>query len=593
MRRTITAILMILSVAFCCTISRSCANTQTPPSGGPKDTIPPVLTKIVPEMNKTEFPLTKGTIKLSFNEYTVVKTASEIFLSPPTRRDPVAKVKGMDIIVSFRDSLLPNTTYTLDFGTGLADNNEGNIFPRMVYTFSTGSEIDSMYITGTVLDCQKLTPVKGILVGLYTNPQDSACILEMPLAASRTDDYGWFCIRNVKPQPYYIYAFSDENKDKKYTLGLESVAFLDSVITPVNVVRDSIYELGSFNMKDTLSCEARESQYTLSLFKEYMTRQYVKNKGRIDEKTGFVTFSAPNAEVESFSILGVDSSELILQYTPQKDSVTFWINTNSLLPDSLMISLKYMKTDSTGTMVMTDEDLAVAMSAAEMKKRASSGYRDSLKNDTIAPLKLSFTNSTVEQEGISFIFDSPLTANLAESKLIFTSTNPKNQIDTLNFTFERDSVEICKYHFTSAVPYQVGYKYKLTVPEKTFTDLYGRGNKQEEANLQLPNDDKLGSIRLNLHNVNSRYIIELVNPNKSKVFRKFIVTEDCQLYFPYIQAGDYTFRITEDKNGNGLFDTGNLLLKKQPEKVMTFKLPSGAEIISLPEQTDLEQDLWL
>ena len=132
-------------------LPNSCANTKAAPSGGLKDTLPPVLVKVVPQQNDTAFPRTKGKVTFYFNEYTVVKTANEIFLSPPQKKKPVTKVSGRNIIVSFPDTLNENQTYTLDLGNGLADNNEGNVFPRFVYTFSTGNVIDSMFITGSVM----------------------------------------------------------------------------------------------------------------------------------------------------------------------------------------------------------------------------------------------------------------------------------------------------------------------------------------------------------------------------------------------------------------------------------------------------------
>ena len=117
---------------------------------------------------------------------------------------------------------------------------------------------------------------------------------------------------------------------------------------------------------------------------------------------------------------------------------------------------------------------------------------------------------------------------------------------------------------------------------------------EKTIDIQLPNTDKTGSITLNVKGIkDTRYIIELVSPDRKNVFRKFTVEKDGQLYFPYLAAGEYTFRITEDRNGNGIFDSGNLRERKQPERVIVFKKPDGTETIELPEQTDIEQDLEL
>ena len=147
-RNTLITAILIVSTALCCSLAHSCANTKASPTGGPKDTIPPVLIGLSPAWGDTAFPVTGGTVRLKFNEYTVVKDASGILLSPPQKKKPKAKVKGKEVVVTFQDTLLPNTTYTIDFGNGLADNNEGNIFPKFVYAFSTGDTLDSMYKIG-------------------------------------------------------------------------------------------------------------------------------------------------------------------------------------------------------------------------------------------------------------------------------------------------------------------------------------------------------------------------------------------------------------------------------------------------------------
>ena len=577
--------LIVLTVA-CCLFSHSCANTKAAPSGGPKDTIPPVLLKIEPADRTRNMPTADVKIALTYDEYTVVKEASGIYLSPPTKHSPTAKVKGKSIVVTLRDTLAENTTYTIDFNNALADNNEGNMAPRFTYVFSTGDTIDSMYLTGTVLDCEKLTPVKGALVALYEDLSDSACMLSLPAAATRTDDWGYFVIRNVKPVAYQIYAYSDEDRDNLYMQGEDYIAFHDTLFTPTLIVSDSVYELKSFNMKDTLDCQKRESQLSLLLFKETASRQFIKNKGRTDQKKGFIRFNAHNTVLNSFQIFGVDSTAITTHFTPERDSMDFWINTSYTLPDSLLLTVEYMKTDSLGNLAMTKEDIAVSLNDEQKKALASKA-----KEDTLINVTYTCKNENVEQDGITITFPDPL-ATIDTSAILFVATNPKNQNDTIAFTFEKDSTLFEVYHMQSSQKYQTGYKYEVIYPEGTFHDIYGRKNKENKIDIQLPNTDKTGSITLNISGIHdTRYIIELVSADKKNVFRKFTVDKDTQLYFPYLAAGEYTFRITEDRNGNGIFDSGNLLERKQPEKVIMFKKPDGTEIIDLPEQTDIEQDL--
>ena len=233
--------------------SHSCANTTTPPSGGPKDTIPPVIRKIIPEDGTVFVPAHRTKLEFGFNEYVVVKDVQSIYLSPPQEKAPKYRIKGKSVIVYFENDLDSNKTYTLDLTNAIADNNEGNMFPGYTLTFSTGSRIDSMMMTGTVLDCNTLMPVKGATVMLYAYqgdstfvndtlkvPTDSLPYLRRPDAAVKTDDWGYFCLRNIRDTLYRLYALMDENRNNKYDPDNDKVAFLDTVIRPMVKVNDSL-----------------------------------------------------------------------------------------------------------------------------------------------------------------------------------------------------------------------------------------------------------------------------------------------------------------------------------------------------------------
>jgi len=592
-KNRLIAALLIGATATCCMLSHSCANTKASPMGGPKDTIPPVILSVTPPYGDTAFPLTGGNIKIRYNEYTVVKDPNGILLSPPHKKKPKTKVKGKDIVVTFQDTLKPNTTYTIDFGAGLADNNEGNIAPQFVYAFSTGDTLDSMYITGTVLDAESLTPVKKALVMLYSNFRDSSCILDLPDAAGRTDEWGFFTIRNIKRQPYWIYACSDENNDYLYNLGEEKIGFKDTTIIPYMVVRDSIYELMGFDMKDTLACKARRSDIEIGVFKEFQSKQYIKEKGRKKDKTGYVTFSAPNVDVRSFQILGVDSSDIIIQYSPKRDSFDFWLNTKYPPEDSLFMTISYMKTDSTGKLALTTENLAAAISKEQAAKAKTEEGRKAAEADTLTDLKLNLTEENVEQDGITLEFSVPIIEMHLDSIVLLT-TNTRNQTDTSTFTFIQDSTNIMRYLLQNEEEYKPGYKYTLKIAEAAFWDVYNRKNKAVSKDFQLPNTENLSTITLNITGTNGkRFIVELTDDNRKKVFRKYEVLEDGTFFFPYLKEGKYAIRLTEDKNNNGLFDSGDLLKWKQAERMKLFTLYDGSTTIEIKEQMDITQDIDL
>ena len=134
-----------------------------------------------------------------------------------------------------------------------------------------------------------------------------------------------------------------------------------------------------------------------------------------------------------------------------------------------------------------------------------------------------------------------------------------------------------------------GNDYELTIPMAAFKDINGFTNDSSVTKISLPTDENLSSVTFEMKNVDTRYIVELVNPARSQVFRKYIIDRDCELTFPYLAPGDYSVRITEDKNSNGIIDTGDLLSRKQPEKVILYRLSDGKDIIKIAERTDLTQ----
>lgn len=587
MNRRITALASVLGAFITClAVSHSCANTTTPPSGGPKDTIPPVLLQIVPEQNKTGFPLTKGNLTLTFNEYTIVKTPTDILLSPTVKKKPKTKIKGKSIVVMFQDTLKENTTYTLDFGQALADNNEGNPAPRLVYTFSTGTEIDSMYITGSVIDCQTLQPQKKIFVGLYSDLSDSACFKAPPDAVGFTDDWGFFSIRNIKPIEYRMYAFTDADGDYIYNPDGDKVAFLDSVIVPSGVVRDSIFELMPFDMKDTLRCRARIPMYTMSLFEGLQSIQYLQNSGRMSDRMGFLKFSAENVKINSLQFYSVDSSDILLQYNPLRDSLNFWIKSKYAPGDSLLMKLNYMMTDSTGTLAATDTMIAMGMPRDSVFIKAN----EQRSKDTVFAFKMDCTAETVEQCGITIESPMPVVSMILDS-IHFTATNPRNQTSDAPFTFTQDTTDIRKYTIRPETQFQIGYTYEIKIPQGTFTDVFGKPSKAAEGKINLPQGEELSTLTIYLKNVDTRYIVELTDESHNKTFRTYYVDSDSELRFPYLKAGKYAVRFTQDRNRNNIFDMGNLLEKRQPERVLMYKTRGGVSVFNIPERSEIEQDI--
>ncbi|MBO5310830.1 MAG: Ig-like domain-containing protein [Bacteroidales bacterium] len=568
--------------------SHSCANTTTPPSGGPKDTIPPVITKLNPLPGTVNVPRHKTKLFLEFNEYVTVKDPKSLFLSPPLEKSPKFKLKGKGVLVSFESDLDSNKTYTLDVTNAIGDNNEGNMFPGYTLVFSTGDRIDSMMVTGIVQDCNTLQPLKGATVMLYKDHADSAIFLKRPDAAVKTDDWGYFCLRNIQDTVYRMYAIIDENNNNLYEAESEKVAFIDSLVKPVNVVNDTLPELQKYDMKDTVNCLARKNEYELSIFREKPSKQLIVNKERVGERTAYITFMAPYAQIDSIWIKGVPSDKLITQFNIMQDSLEIWVNDPKEQPDTFYLNVKYMKTDTLGMLNSFTEELRLAKPKKGLAAKTS--RKDIKKEDTTAVFTLEAKPETVEQYGFVFEFKYPLVEDAFDS-LTFRYLNPKQQEFKEKYTVTQDSLNLRKYVVRPNVDLLPGYEYFLKVPHRKFKDINGFYNDSTEVKVTLPNDDKLSSISLVLSNVSNKYIVDLLNEKRDKVLRSYIVDKDSTLPFPYLKAGKYSIRITEDVNRNGIVDTGNLLEKKQPEKVLFYKLEDGSFLIDIPEMTELEQNI--
>lgn len=596
-RLRICKLLTIIMLAAYCLHSSSCANTRGAPTGGPKDTIPPVVLNMEPDSNAINFPVVKGKITITFDEYVQLKDPSKnIILSPPQKKRPKTSIKGKSIVVTFEEPLDSNTTYSLNFGNAIVDNNESNPLPFFTYTFSTGTTIDTMMLSGNVYDYATLLPVEGATVSLYHNAKDSSVFNDLPAAVTKTDKWGYFVVRNIKNVPYRVYTIKDENNNNKYDPGLELVGFLDSLYTPNVIMEKGMPQLGIYDMKDTLACMSRPSEIELVMFPEKTTKQYIRDYKRVSERGSYIKFGAPNVQIDSFSIKGIKSSRVLQQLNATKDSLCFWIKDGSMIDDTLFVGIKYLKSDSLNNLVPTAENLKFILPKALRNKDKSNDRskqdKKEKKRKDLLELSLKATPETLDQDGFVLEFPEPLLVAKQDS-LRFTMIDPKQQKFNAPYTFTRDTADLKRYILMPVDEFKKGNEYELFIPQFAFKDIYGNTNDSTKLKVSLPNDEKLSSIAMQLTNVDTKYIIELVNDTRDKIFRRYTVTKDSTLLFPYLKEGDYSIRITQDLNANGRLDIGDVLAGKLPEKVRLYRLPGGEAIIKVGERMDIEQSVDL
>lgn len=590
---TVIVVGIFASVIF----SKSCANTSTPPEGGPKDTIPPVIVEVVPANNALNHPRDKrhSSVSFEFNEYVALNNPnSYLFLSPPQTKPPTAKIKGKRVVVSFEEPLDSNKTYSLSLGEAIKDNNEGNPFPPYTHSFSTGSHIDSLFVSGNIVEASTMLPMPNITVLFHTDPSDSAIFKVLPKAAAKSDLWGYFTVRNLPADTVYrVFAIEDLNNNCLYDPDQERVAFLDTLVLPSSVMRDSLPELLSFNMTDTAACLSRPAQLSLSMFKEVSQRQILRAKERVSRRQMYLKFSAPYPQIDSIIIDGIPDEKLIKEYNYYKDSIVIWINDQGPVADTLRMRLTYMKTDdSLNILVPQTDTIRMVRPKAKMVENRWGEMVEEV--DTLAAYEVDATPENIDQNGIIITFESPMIVTPFDSITIMAK-NTREQVSPAQFTVEQDTANIKKFTLRLAEKLTPGFEYTLRIPDSVFMDIDGIYCDSLVKKITLPQDESLSSLTVEASNVHEKYLVELVDEKRTKVFRSYQIDTVSVLEFPYLKAGKYSIRITEDKNGNGQVDTGSLLDKKQPEKVMMFRfnesMGNNAYILELPERTELIQTI--
>lgn len=378
----------------------ACASTGMP-DGGPYDETPPKFVRATPEPNATNNKRKK--ISIEFDEYIKLDKASEkVIISPPQNEAPEVKVSGHRVLVEFFDTLRENTTYTIDFGDAIVDNNEDNPLGNFAYAFSTGEHIDTMEVSGTVLSADNLEPVKGIQVGLHKNLEDSAFV-KLPFdRISRTDSRGHFTIRGVAPGKYRIYALMDGNQNYLFDSKTEAVAFLDSLVVPD--MRPDVRQDTVWNELDTLAYDTiYEVHYTrflpdnliLRSFKEENPMQYLVKSEREQLNRFSLYFSAKADTLPTIKGLDFDEKDaFIIESNPRNDTIRYWIKDTVMCErDTLTFQMDYLATDTLGQLVpktdtlrmvnKIDKKRRMALAEEAMKKEEKERKKRAKKGDTL------------------------------------------------------------------------------------------------------------------------------------------------------------------------------------------------------------------
>jgi hypothetical protein len=569
-----------------------CAYVAQGPEGGPKDSIPPVMLTTVPEYLATNQKPKR--VRLMFNEYVQIKEASKnVTISPPSLRRPVVRTRGKGIDVKFEDTLRSNTTYTIDFGGAVSDLNEGIPFSAFRYVFSTGPIIDSMMITGKVFDAFTREPLPKVVVCLYENPSDTAIYKTMPDVIARTDAWGYFILQNIKPVAYHMVAFDDKNNNYRYDPGAEILAFEDSLVIPDKVV-DYEKVLEVIEATDTARLLSRGYQRELYAFNEDVGKQFLKEHTLTGTRKLTLAFNRRHADIIDFCVNGVDLPDLVKERSRFNDTLIYWI-TSSVVPDTLSAEITYIRTDSLDVLSPFSTKLKFQKpkkeeEEKEEKKNDKDKEGEEEKKETLTP-SISYAGENIMEKGLTFDFASlPTTVDHTLIQLWRVDDVDKQQKKE-TFTWTADSIKMRK--FTLQAKWQVSSQYELVVLPGAFADIYGLANDSITKKITTEDPDKYSSMSVNLTGIDSaqQVIVQLLDEKKVKVLREKIVAGNKKLQFDYLKAGTYTLRFIDDRNKNGIWDPGNYLEKRQFEPVEFYALPDGGEVITLLENTEINQNI--
>lgn len=582
--------LHILPLCVIIFILYACASTGTP-DGGPYDETPPKFVRSTPEPNAINNQRKK--ISIEFDEFIKIENAAEkVIISPPQSEAPEVKASGKRVLVEFFDSLRENTTYTIDFGDAIVDNNEGNPMGDFAYAFSTGDRIDTMQVSGTVLNAQDLEPIKGIQVGLHKNLNDTA-FTSLPFdRISRTDSRGRFTIKGIAPGKYRIYALKDGNQNYLFDSKTEIIAYSDSLIVPS--MEPASRQDTTWNAFDTLKIDTIiKVNYTrfmpddivLRAFKEETTMQYLSKSEREQLNRFSLYFSAKADTLPTVKGLDFDEKDaFVIEPSINNDTIRYWIKDSVLCEkDTLTIQLDYLYTDSLGklvpkrdTLVMmnkVNKEKRMAMAKEEQEKKEKELKKKQKKGDTINVVETKFFNMNVDapssmdiNKNICISFEEPVQS--IDTSMIHIDL----KVDTLwqaeRFLFVADSLLPRKYYILS--DWKPGNEYRLTIDSTAIKSIYGLHTNKVENTVKIKNLEEYGTLYLNISGAGNNAVVQLLNSSDAVVReQKVKANNTCDFYF--LQPNTkYYIRMYIDSNNNGKWDTGTYDKKIQPEQVYYF-----------------------
>jgi len=570
---------------FACLIS--CANMGNP-DGGWYDDTPPRVVSSSPDDKSVNVKAKK--IYIQFNEFIKIEDVqNKVIVSPPQMEQAEIKAAGKRIIVELKDTLKENTTYTVDFSDAISDNNEGNPMGNYTYSFSTGGEIDTFEVSGYVLDAQNLEPVKGILVGLYSDFSDSIFRKKPMARISRTDSRGHFTVKGVAPGSYRCYALQDADGDFVYNQKSEMVAFNHETYVPSSrpdVRQDTVW-LDTLHIDRLLQIPYTHflpDDITLMAFTAVQDDRFLLKTERKDPEKMCFYFSYGNPELPQITGLNFDAENLLADANEKQDTIVYWLRDTALInQDTLRYEIKYLKTDSTGVLayqVDTLEAVPKISYAKRMKEQEKEDEKWQKEQEKLK--KRGELYDSIRPKETTFDLQLSATSIAPDQKLYLNVPIPLARFnkDGIQLYSKRDSLwyrtnhlirpvkgKICQYEVLAQ--WEPGVEYSLEADSAACETIYGLVSKKVKLGIKVGELDQFSTLSVTLSGVTDTcYVVQLVNQSEAVV--KQVRAKDMVADFYYVKPGTYYLRAFHDPNGNNQWDTGDYDADYPAEDVYYF-----------------------
>ncbi|SHK71982.1 Ig-like domain-containing protein [Xylanibacter ruminicola] len=574
---------------FCIALAMVGCARMGQPDGGWYDDDPPKVIGCTPADQATN--VTAKKITILFDEYIKLTDATnKVIVSPPQLEVPDIKATGKKIVVELQDSLVANTTYTIDFSDAISDNNENNPMGSYTYSFSTGEQIDTFEVSGYVLDASNLEPIKGIMVGLYNDLADSAFKTKPMLRVSRTDGSGHFVVKGVAPGTYRAYALQDADGDFRFSQKSEMIGFNQQIFEPSSkpdfrtdtIWRDSLHIDGLIRVPYT---HFLPDDITLLAFTHVQTDRFLIKTERVEANKFSMYFTYGHPELPVIKGLNFNSDDaFVVEANEKQDTIHYWLRDTALVnQDTLRMEISYQMTDTAGVLVnMTDTIEGLAKVPFEKRQKELNKELEKWRKEVDKKIKRGEEVDTVWREKpLEPKYDVPSSMDPDKIARIEMPT-PLQHCDTagvhlysmIDSVWYESSCQLVPVpnkirNYEILAEWRPGIEYSLEIDSAAFIDIYGKVSNAYKQGIKVKSEDEYSTLKLNIAGVeDSAMVVQLLNGSGKMVKQSLVKKHVAE--FKYIKPDKYYVSAFIDSNGNGVWDTGDYAEGRQAEAVYYY-----------------------